>query len=75
MSVTVEEIVIPAVCTTKDLARILKWSLRTVQSQVANGTFPIPALDATGGPRRWGGEAVRRYLEGQTEGRRFRRIG
>lgn len=72
---TVETINIPAVCDASDLARILKLSVRTIQKKVAAGVFPIPTLPSICSHPRWSGEAVRRYLDGQTAGPRFRRVG
>lgn len=72
---TVEAIDIPAVCDASDLARILKLSVRTIQRAVASGTCPVSPLPSFCSHPRWSGEAVRRYLDGQTEARRYRRVG
>lgn len=58
-----------------DVAKLLGLSVRTIERKLAAGTFPIPCLASVDRRHRWSVAAVRRYLDGQTEVRRFRRVG
>lgn len=65
---------IPTVCFLNDLARILRTSRRTLERMRRYGSLPIDELPALDKRPRWSGEAVRRFLDGQTHGTRLRRV-
>jgi hypothetical protein len=66
---------IPDVCFIADVARALRTSETTVRKLRRHRAFPIEELPSIDKRPRWSGAAVRRYLDGQTESRRLRRVG
>lgn len=58
---------IPSVCFIEDLCRVLRMSRRQVHRLRRHRAFPISELPALDRRPRWSGDAVRRFIEGQSQ--------
>lgn len=61
-----DDVLVPPVCYLADLHRILGISFSQIHALRQAGVFPIAELPRLDRRPRWSGEAVRRYISGDT---------
>lgn len=64
---------IPAICFLDDLARILRTSRRTIDKLRRYGALPIAELPSIDKRARFSGEAVKRFIDGESTLRGLKR--